>query len=102
MRAQQINRVSWIVLIVLSLIALATVVSGFLQPPQSQTDEGAAAHIFQLSIVAFVPATLLFLATADWSQPLRTARAFGIPFVTVLVACGVLYYLELFVELVRY
>jgi hypothetical protein len=102
MRAQQINRVSWIVLVILSLIALATVVSGFLQPPQPQTDEGAAAHIFQLSVVAFVPATLLFLATADWSQPLRTARAFAFPFVTELVACGVLYYFEHFVEHVRY
>lgn len=102
MLGQQINRVSWIVLIILSLIALATVVSGFFQPPQPQTDEGAAAHIFQLSIVAFVPTTLLFLATADWSRPLRTARAVAFPFITVLVACGVLYYLEHFVEHVRY
>ena len=102
LRAQQINRVSWIALVILSFIALATVVSGFLQPPQPQTDEGAAAHIFQLSTVAFVPATLLFLATADWSQPLRTARALAFPLVTVFVACGVLYYLEHFVEHVRY
>jgi hypothetical protein len=96
MLGQQINRVSWIVLIFLSLIALATVASGFFQPPQPQTDEGAAAHIFQLSIVAFVPATLLFLATADWSQPLRIARTLAFPVITVMVACGVLYYVEHF------
>jgi hypothetical protein len=94
MLGQQINRVSWIVLVVLSLISLITVVSGFFQPPQPQTDEGAAAHIFQLSIVAFVPTTLLYLATADWSQPFRAARALAFPFVIVLVSFGVLYYVE--------
>jgi hypothetical protein len=44
MRAQQINRVSGKVLIVVSLIALLTVLSGYTQPPQP--DEGTAAHIF--------------------------------------------------------
>jgi hypothetical protein len=68
MQGPQINRVSRKVIIVLSLIALFTVLSGYTQPPQA--DEGAAAHIFQLSIVALVPMILLFLATADWRQPL--------------------------------
>jgi hypothetical protein len=102
MPGQQINRVSAIVLVVLSLIALVTVLSGFFQPPQPQTDEGSAAHIFQLSLVAFVPTTLLFLATADWGQPMRSVRTLAFPFITVIVACGVLYYLEHFVEHVRY
>jgi hypothetical protein len=102
MLEQQINRVSKIFLVVLSLIALATVVSGFFQPPHPEADEGAAAHIFQLSIVAFVPTTLLFLVTADWGQPLRTVRALAFPVITVLIACGVLYYLEHVVEHVRY
>jgi hypothetical protein len=96
MLGQQINRVSKIVLVVLSLITLATVVSGFFQPALQQSDEGAAAHIFQLSIVAFVPTTLLFLATADWSQPFRTARALAFPFLTVIVAFAVLHYVEHF------
>jgi hypothetical protein len=94
MLGQHINRVSLIALVVLSLIALLCVLSGFLQPPHAQTDEGAAAHIFQLSIVAIVPATLLFLATADWRQPLRSARTLAFPFVAVMVAFGVLYFLE--------
>ena len=42
MHGQQINRVSGKVVIVLSLIALLTVFSGYFQPPQP--DEGAAAH----------------------------------------------------------
>ena len=55
MRGQQINRVSGKVLIVLSLTALLAVLSGYAQPPQ--LDEGTAAQIFQLSIVALVPMT---------------------------------------------
>ena len=37
------------------------------QPPGREPDEGTGAHIFQLSIAAMVPATLVFLATADWA-----------------------------------
>ena len=92
MRGQQINRISGKVLIVLSLIALLAVLSGYTQPPQP--DEGAAAHIFQLSIVALVPMTLLFLATADWRQPLRSARPLALPAVALVLAFGALYYLE--------
>lgn len=95
MRAQQVNRVSGKVIIVLSLVALLTVLSGYLQPPHPpDPDEGAAAHIFQLSIVAVVPMILLFLATADWSQPLRSARPLAIPAAALVVAFGALYYLE--------
>jgi hypothetical protein len=95
MRAQQINRVSGKVLIVLSLIALLAVLSGYTQPPQP--DEGTAAHIFQLSIVALVPMIVLFLATADWAQPLRSAaRPLAIPVAALVLAFGALYYLEQF------
>jgi len=76
MSGQQINRVSGRVVIVLSFTALVAVLSGYTQPPQA--DEGAAAHIFQLSIVALVPMILLFLATADRRQPWRSARPLGI------------------------
>lgn len=92
MREQQINRVSAKVLIVLSLTALLAVLSGYTQPPQP--DEGAGAHIFQLSIVALVPMILLFLATTDWRQPLRNARLLAFPAAALVVAFGALYYLE--------
>ena len=93
MGVQQINRVSGKVLIVLSLIALLAVVSGYTQP--SQPDEGAAAHIFQLSIVALIPTIVLFLVTADRRQPLRrAARPLVIPVTTLALAFGALYYLE--------
>ncbi len=92
MRRQQINRVSGRVLVVLSLTALLAVLSGYAQPPQP--DEGAAAHIFQLSIVALVPTILLFFATADWSQSLRSARPLAFPAAVLVLAFGALYYLE--------
>ncbi len=92
MRAQQINRVSSKVIIVLSLTALLAVLSGYTQPPQP--DEGSAAHIFQIAIVLLVPMILLFLATADWKQRLRGARPLAFPGVALVVAFGALYYLE--------
>ena len=94
MSAQQINRISARLLIFLSLIALLTVVSGYLQPPQPQTDEGTAAHIFQLAIVALVPTILLFLATADWKRPWQSARPLALTTTFLVLAFSALYYLE--------
>jgi energy-coupling factor transporter transmembrane protein EcfT len=94
MRTQEVNRISGRVLFVLSFIALLTVVSGYFQPPHP--DEGAAAHIFQLSIVALVPTILVFLATADWKQPWRRVRFLAIPALALVLAFGALYYLEHF------
>jgi cytochrome bd-type quinol oxidase subunit 2 len=92
MTGQQINRVSSKFIIVLSLIALLTVLSGYFQPPQR--DEGTAAHIFQLSILVLFPAILLFLATADWKRPTRSARRLAFPVVTLVVAFAALFFLE--------
>jgi hypothetical protein len=95
MSGQQINRISGRVVIVLSLIALLTVLSGFAQPPQPpDPDEGAAAHIFQLSIAALLPMLLLFLATADWKQPWRSVRPLVFAAAALVPAFGVLYYVE--------
>jgi hypothetical protein len=92
MHAQQINRASNKVLIVLSLIALLAVLSGYSQPPQA--DEGSAAHIFQLSMLALVPMILLFLTTADWRQPFRSVRPLAFPAAALVLAFGALFYLE--------
>lgn len=92
MPVRQINRVSSIALIILSLTALLAVLSGYTQPPQP--DEGAAAHIFQLSIVALVPTTFLFLATADWRQPFRSGRPLAFSAAATALAFGALYFLE--------
>lgn len=92
MRAQNLHRASAVTLAVLSLTALAAVLSGYLQPPQA--DEGPAAHIFQLSILALVPAIVLFLGTADWKQPMRSARFLAFPGAALVLAFGALYFLE--------
>ena len=94
MTGQQINHITGKVVLVLSVIALLTVLSGYFQPPQP--DEGTGVHIFQLSIVALIPMILLFLATADWKQPSRSARPLAIPAVTLVIAFAALYCLEHF------
>jgi cytochrome bd-type quinol oxidase subunit 2 len=94
-RAQKLNRASAIASIVLSLIALLTVLTGYLQPPQPrQADEGSAAHIFQLSIAALFPTILTFLATADWKHPARSARPLLFPATMLIIAFTALFYLE--------
>jgi membrane protease YdiL (CAAX protease family) len=100
MRAQQINRVSGKVIIVLSVIALLAVISGYLQPPQP--DEGTAAHIFQLSMVALVPTILLFLATAEWKKPWRSVRPLAFSASALVLAFAALFYLEHYFYLHHY
>jgi uncharacterized membrane protein YozB (DUF420 family) len=95
MTAQQVNRLSSKVIMVLSVLALLTVLSGFTHPAQPpEADEGTAAHIFQLSIVAVALSIVLFLATAEWKQGLRAARPLALPAVALVLAFGVLYYVE--------
>jgi len=91
-RGQQINRVSGRILIVLSFTALLAVLSPYTQPPQP--DERAASHIFQPSIVALVPMILLFLATADWKLPSRSARLLALSNVFLVLAFAAQYSIE--------
>jgi hypothetical protein len=92
MHTRQLNRVSGLASILLSSAALLAVISGYFQPPQPE--EGIAAHIFQLSIVALVPMILLFLATMDWKRPLRSSRLLAFPAAALAFAFSALYYLE--------
>jgi hypothetical protein len=88
----KINRISSKILLALSITALLAVLSGYTQPPQP--DEGGAAHIFQLSILALIPMILLSLATTDWKRPLRSTRPLALPAAALVVALGPLYHLE--------
>lgn len=92
MRTQPVNRVSSVLLIFLSLVALLVVIWGFTQPPLP--DEGVGAHVFQLSIVALVPVTVLFVATADWRQPERAARPLVLAAAATFLAFAGVYWLE--------
>jgi hypothetical protein len=94
MHSESVNRASAIGLAILSLVALATVAAGYILDPQPQADEGALAHIFQLSIGALLPVGLVFLGSADWTQPGRVARRLSLPAAAVVLAFAALYYLE--------
>ena len=96
MTTPQINRLTAKVIIVLSVLALLTVLSGYYPPQPPEADEGTAAHIFQLSIVAVAFSIFVFLATADWKQPLRSVRPLAFPAAALVLAFGALYYLEHF------
>ena len=100
MHGQKINQISGKILIVLSLIALLAVLSGYFQPPQP--DEGSAAHIFHLSIAALAPMILLFFATTDWRKPLQSARLLAFPATSLVLAFAGLYYLEHYFYLQHY
>ncbi len=92
MHSQSIHRVSGNVMIALSVIALLAVASGYFQAPQA--DEGSAAHIFQLSIVALVPTGLLFVITGTWRPLWAGLRPLALSGAILLVAFAALYYLE--------
>jgi hypothetical protein len=95
MNSDRLNIVSFRIIFVLSVIALLTVFSGYTQPRHpAPTDEGAAAHIFQIAIVLVVPALLLFVFTADWKQPSRSALRLAVPGLTLGAAFTALYFLE--------
>jgi len=89
--SERLRFISSIAVITLSLVALLTVASGYALPPRPNDSRE---YIFQLSIVALVPMTLLFLATADWRQPLRSARPLAFAVAASAVAFGALYVLE--------
>ncbi len=92
MTAQQINRITGRLATALSLLALLTVLIGYTQPPLP--DEGALAHIFQLSIVALVPMILIFLGTVDRKRPWLEVRFLAFPAAALVLAFAALYYLE--------
>jgi len=100
MGAERLNRVSSVGLVVLSLTALLTVLGGaFLAlssgfDPFHELDEGTAARIFQLSVLALFPVGVLFVASGDWSQPARVMRGLAPPATTTAVAFAVLYYFD--------
>ena len=95
MHADKLNRISGRIVLILSLIALLSVLSGYTLPRHpAPTDEGAAAHIFQIAVVLVVPALLLFALTADRKQPSRSVLRMAVPALALVAAFTALYFLE--------
>lgn len=92
MQRREIHSVAARIMIALSVLALLLVMIGYALPPQS--DENAAAHIFQLAIAALLPVGALFLASADWREPRHTLIPLGTSAGLVICAFAALYYLE--------
>jgi len=75
MDRQKINLASSTVSIVLALQALVVVLLAITTGWDRQLmDEGPAAHIFQILVIAQVPFALVFLATADWKRLRQVAQ----------------------------
>jgi len=55
---------------------------------------GALTDRYGPRIVVLAGAVLMFLATADWRQPLRVVRTLVVPAVAVALAFGTIYYFE--------
>jgi hypothetical protein len=70
----------------MALLIVAIVVSTGWE--RNLTDEGAAAHIFQLLIVAQVPFVVAFLVTADWRRIVAVARSLAIQLLAIGTALG--------------
>ncbi len=89
MDRQKINRISGLLPIVMSLLALLIVLivvsTGW---ERNLKDEGTAAHLFQVLIVAQVPLIVVFLASADWKHFLRAARPLIFQVLTLGLALG--------------
>ena len=95
----KLNRFTYRALNGFALIALIDIVIALLRilpgPPKPvPTDEGTAAHIFQVSVASAFLTFLLFFITADWSKPQRTLKQAAVPVAILVVAFGALYYLE--------
>ena len=100
MTNQSINRVSRHLMLGLSLFAMLLVAGATILvmlgrlTPSPDGDEGAGAHLFQLSIVLLVPAGLAFLLTADWRRPRDVAKGLVVPAAALVIAFSTLYYME--------
>ena len=92
-------RVSATLMLTLATFALATVLVGvaiaLTRPPQPPaSDEGTLAHLFQISVALLLPATVFYLATADWSHPSRAARPLIVAGAFALLAFALVFYFE--------
>ena len=96
MTRQQINRLSGVAPVAMSLLAFAIVAAalatGF---ERGEKDEGALAHLFQLLIVAQAPFILAFLATAEWDRLVRVARWLALQVAALVLAFAPVAYFRL-------
>ncbi len=96
MSREKINRISGITPIIMSLLAISIVLIVVTTGWELHLkDEGTAAHLFQLLIVAQVPFIVTFFATADWKRLMAVARFLAFQISGLLLALGSVAYFRL-------
>jgi Zn-dependent protease with chaperone function len=96
MRRDIINRICANVPLILSLLAFAMVMVAVATGwGQTRGDEGAAAHIFQLLIVAQLPFIMAYFITADWSRWQPTAGRIALQAGALMLALAPVAYFRL-------
>lgn len=92
MKRRSTNRIGMILPVVSSAAALALVLGHVAAGTPPQTDEGTAAHLFQLLILAQLPLVILFTATSDWTRPARSLLVLLVQALAGVAALGALYW----------
>ena len=96
MRREIVNRIAANTPPILSLSAFAlvliSVATGWGQVPG---DEGAAAHIFQLLIVAQLPFMVTYIMTADWRRRVPVMTRMALQLAALVVAFAPVVYYQL-------
>jgi hypothetical protein len=97
MNREKINRISALVPVILSLLAfldvMIVVTTGW---ERHLKDEGAAAHVFQLLIVAQAPFILAYFATANWGdRVVSIARPLAVQLLAIGAAFGIVAFFRL-------
>lgn len=96
MSRRSINRVAGTAPIALSFLALLVVTVALVTgSAQGQTDEGAAAHIWQLLMVAQLPLLAVFVATADWKRSSRVVAMLALQALAIGAALAPVAYFRL-------
>jgi peptidoglycan/LPS O-acetylase OafA/YrhL len=85
MDVQHINFTSGIALVVLSLVALGGVLLGLRKPPRARVRKPHP--LFEMSVLVMCVVIVVYLGTADWSQP-RGALPLALSGLVLAVALG--------------
>jgi hypothetical protein len=91
-----VNRMSAIAPLLMSAVALSLVMIAVTTGWQRDLpDEGLAAHLFQLLLLAQIPVIIVFVMTADKSRVRASATTIALHLAAIALALGTLFYFEL-------
>lgn len=86
------NRICTVLPVVFSIVALGLVLGAVAAGLPPQSDEGTAAHLYQLLMVAQFPLVIVFIATTDWTRPRRAMVVLAVQAIAAAAAFAALYW----------